>query len=179
MMQFAHILLVLLCAMSVTRSQANGDHCHVYVIDVTTARKALENFKPTGNQEADAKALSVGVTQFPQFVTDVGEEKLTTKNYGFPGSPRLITASVYYTDESMASHAPKGAVLNDSISLGITVADKAVPDATQAVGAAVTEVTYDQHTNTVRSKQYIRVDGRDYLVGIQCDCTRDTSGTPK
>src|SRR4051812_29497369 len=85
-------------------AQTGRDACHVYVVDVAGARRAFDNFRETGNEEADAKALSVGQTVFPEFFPVIGEEELTTKHYTFPGSQLVITAGVYYTDESLASY---------------------------------------------------------------------------
>jgi hypothetical protein len=154
-------------------AQTGNDACHVYVVDVAKSQKAFENFRETGNEEADAKALSVGQTLFPEFYPVIGEEKLTTKHYQLPGSRLVITASVYYTDESMASH-PRGEseVHNESMLVGVTVANKEKPDAMSASSgeSAVAEVTYDEYTNKVRAKKYVALDGRSYLVGIECDC---------
>ncbi|PYS46702.1 MAG: hypothetical protein DMF68_18365 [Acidobacteria bacterium] len=104
-------------------------------------------------------------TMFPDFRTIIGEEELTTKTYQFPGSDLIITASVYYTDESMASSQT-----NDSMLLGIMVSQKAGKDATSDENSAIVEVTYSDGTDTVRAKKYIKVNGRLYLVGIECDC---------
>lgn len=115
----------------------------------------------------------MGQTLFPEFYPIIGEERLTTKHYPFPGSKLVITASVYYTDESMASH-PYGEfeVHSGSMLIGVTVTNKAKPDAISASAgeSSITEVTYDQYTNKVRAKKYVTVRGRSYLVGIECDC---------
>jgi hypothetical protein len=170
------VSLMLLLLPAGAAAQTAGDACHVYVVDVAKARRALENFRETGNREADARALSAAQTLFPEFRTAVGEEELTTKHYPFPGGGMVITASVYYTDESMASH-PHGddEVHRESMLVGITVAKAALPDAISAAAGAssIVEVTHDQYTNIVRAKKYVRVRGRSYLVGIECDCMPD------
>lgn len=154
-------------------AQTGNDACHVYVVDVAKSRKALENFRETGNEEADRKALTMGQTLFPEFYPEIGEEKLTTMYYPFPGGKLVITASVYYTDESMASH-PHGefAIHYSSMLIGVTLGRKAKPDAISASAGAssIVEVTYDNYTNIVRAKKYVTVGGRSYLVGIECDC---------
>jgi hypothetical protein len=160
-------------------AQSTEDACHVYVVDVVKARRAFENFKETGNKEADAKALSAGQTVFPEFYTSFGEEELTTKHYTFPGSKLIITASVYYTDESMASHSVGVYQLNDqSMVIGVLFSSKAQPSAIGDTSgdAAIAEVTYDQYTNKVRAKKYVRVAGRNYLLGIECDCMTEKRG---
>ncbi len=148
--------LIVLLLSSVAEAQARSDRCHVYVVDVAKARKASESFRDTGNADADAKALSVGQTVFPEFRPVI---ELTTKTYRFPGSSLIITSSVYYTDESMAS---------DSMLVGIVVSPKPQRDAISAENNAVSEVSENGGLNTVRAKRYLRVNGRLYLVDIEC-----------
>lgn len=139
--------------------QSVPDVCHVYVIDVAKAKQ-------------DERALGAGQTIFPEFNPVIGEEELTIKRYPFPGSKLVITASVFYTDESMASH-PHGEFVShsESMLIGITVGSKARRNAISAgAEGAIAEVTYDQFTNIVRAEKYIAVRGRSYLVGIECDC---------
>jgi hypothetical protein len=163
-------LTVLLLA-GVVVAQGRGDACHVYVVDVQKARKIVEEFHETGNAEADAKILAAGQTVYPEFRTVIGEEVLTTKTYPFPGSRLIITASVYYTDESMAS--AEGA---DSMVLGIGVSDKAQKDALSMTDNAVAEMTLNER-DTVRAKKYLRVGGKLYLAGIECRCKEKEART--
>jgi hypothetical protein len=165
--------LIMLLALSGAAAQNRSDACHVYVVDVVKARKAFEDFHETGNKEQDAKALSVGTTIAGEFSTRIAEEVGTTRSYPFPvpGSKLTITATVYYTDESMASHDT-----NDSILVGILVSPQAQDDAIFSPDSAVAEVTHDEHTNKVRVKRYFKVRGRSYLVGLECDCK--ASGQP-
>lgn len=157
--------LIILLVLSTAGAQSRSDVCHVYVVDVATAKTAAANFNETGNEEADAKALSVGQTLFPEFRPVVGEEELTTKSYRFPGSNLFITASVYYTDESMAS-----AEGSDSMLVGIVVSPRALKEALSAENNAVSEVTNNDKLDTVRAKRYLRVNRRLYLLGIECRC---------
>jgi len=146
----------------VPQSQNQGDTCHVYVVDAVKARRAFEDHRSTGNEEADNKAIAGAQTVFPEFRTVIGEEALTTKTYGFPHNKFIITASVYYTDESMASS--KGV---DSMLVGIAVSPTAQKDAISADNNAVSEVTLNGR-DTVRVKKYVRVKGRLYVVGLEC-----------
>jgi hypothetical protein len=148
-------------------AQTRTDLCHVYVVDVAKTRKIFSTFHDSGNVDADAKILSAGQTVFPQFKTVIGEEELTTKTYKFPHSNLIITASVYYTDESMGSSQT-----NYSITLGIKVARKPSPDATSGANNAMAEATDNDRTDTLRAKKYINVNGRLYLVGIECRCNQ-------
>ena len=154
--------LVILLLLGTASAQSQSDLCHVYVLDVAKARRAAETFTETGNATADAKALSVGQTVFAEFNPVMGEEELTTKTYRFPGTRLMITASVYYTDESMAS-----AEGSDSMTIGIAVSPKSLKNALTAEHNAASEVTSSK-VDTVRAKKYLRVNGRLYLIGIEC-----------
>ena len=162
MKRFVIANLVILLMLGAARGQSQSDVCHVYVLDVAKARRVAETFTETGNAAADAKALSVGQTVFPEFSPVMGEEELTTKSYRFPGAGLMITASVYYTDESMASGAG-----SDSMTIGIAVARGSLKNALTADNNAASEVTSSK-VDTVRAKKYLRVNGRLYLIGIEC-----------
>ena len=155
--------LAAFCAAGAANAQeARGDLCHVYVLDVAKGQKAFDEY--TGDPEQLKKGLADWQVIFPEFRTILGEEELTTKSYRFPGSRRLfITASVFYTDESMASAAGNGSML-----LGVVVSGKALPDALSVENNAVAEVTSDG-ADTTRAKKHIRVNGRLYVVGLQCN----------
>lgn len=157
--------LVVFLLLSLAEAQTRSDVCHVYAVDVAQARQAAESFRETGSAEADAKALSKGQTVFPEFRPVKGEEELTTKTFRLPGSSLIITASVYYTDESMAS-----AEGSDSMLVGVVMSPQPQQNAITAESNAVAEVTYDDNLDTVRAKKYMKVQGRLYLVGIECHC---------
>ena len=157
----ANLLILLMSA--TTGAQSQADVCHVYVVDVARAKKAAESFTETGNAAADAKALAGIQTVFPEFRPVVGEEELTTKTYRFPGSRLMITASVYYTDESMAS--TEG---SDSMTIAIAVSPKGLKSALTAQNNSASEVTSNDKLDTIRAKQYLRANGRLYLIGIEC-----------
>jgi hypothetical protein len=163
--------LLILLLLGSANAQSQSDVCHVYLLDVAKARRATENFTETGNAAADAKALSGIQTVFPEFFPVMGEEELTTKSYRFPGARLMITASIYYTDESMAS--TEG---SDSMTIGIAVSPKSLKDALTAEHNAASEVTSNK-VDTVRAKKYLRVNGRLYLIGIEC--RRKQTTTPK
>ena len=145
------------------RSQGVGDLCHVYVVDVLKARKAQEEYRDTGDPERDSKALKAAQVVFPEFRTVRGEEELTTKSYRFPGSRLYITAGVFYTDESMASAAGF-----DSVLLAVAVSRRPLKDVFGAENNAIAELT-SATADAARVKQYVRVNRRLYLVGLQCN----------
>jgi hypothetical protein len=88
---------------------------------------------------------------------------LTTKTYPFPGGGQFVTANVFYTDESMASAASA-----DSMMLSIIVSPKPQKEESSSGDNALAEVTYNDGTDAVRVKKYVRVGGRSYLVGLEC-----------
>src|ERR1044072_5050112 len=79
-------------------AQGQGDVCHVYVVDSALA----ERFRNAPEKE-QARLAKAAETIFPEFHPTIGEEELTTKTYRFPQSKLIITASVFYTDESLPS----------------------------------------------------------------------------
>ena len=155
--------LVILLMLGIAPAQSQPDVCHVYVLDVAKAKKAVASFTETGDAAADAKALSVGQTVFPEFFPLAGEEELTTKTYRFPSTRLMITASVYYTDESMASAGG-----SDSMTISVAVSPKSLKNALTAENNASSEVTSNDKLGTVRAKKYMRVNGRLYVLGIEC-----------
>jgi len=145
----------------------NTDKCHVYVVDTALSLKfqaELENAKEADYPKIEAKYKDVETT-FP-FEATVAEEEQTTKHFPFPNSKLFITASVYYTDEMMASETG-----SDSITLGIFVSPKKPESAIglENVGNAVADIAYNQLTSKVRVKHYVIVNGKEYLVGLECE----------
>ncbi len=147
--------------------QAKGDVCHVYLVDVDKATRAIEN--------SDEKLEAESQTIFPTFVTEIGEEVETTKTYLFPKSKLFIVAQVFYTDESLYSKNTakdsKYTGTDESIILTIAVSRKKNPKELSETTNSLTEATYDQNTNKLRAKQFITVNGKKYLVGLECDCS--------
>jgi hypothetical protein len=176
--------LVLICSWLLSTvpalAQADTDTCHVYVIDVKATQEFREKTdfaaflkKSKQEQEAIMNAAGVGKT-YEEFATKVEEEKLTTKSYPFPKARQVITASIFYTDESMRSTSHQ-----DSMLLAISVAAKATDDALSAADAAITEISYDGNTDVVRVKKNIVMDGRLYIVGLECRCKQAVSQEKK
>jgi len=151
--------------------QGQRDRCHVYVVDVAAARKAAD----LDDEAAMLKAATAAQTLFPEFSPEPSEEAIVTKHYPFPGAKLVVTASVYYTDESMSS-----SIGSDSISLGIVLAPKEVEDAisSAAAASAIAETSLSDKMGKVRAKQYVTVNGKTYLIGIECDCSRPAPAKP-
>ena len=166
------ILILLFASQAAAAAQSLTDACHVYLIDIEAAQKAADAYDRATSAEQREKALSEGVKILGKFSAKVAEEEMTTKTFTFPGSNFVITASVYYTDEMMASTRTA-----DSMLLGIVVANKAQENALNAPNNAVAEVAYTESMDTARVKTNVEIKGRKYLVGLQCDPRR--SPAPK
>ncbi|HZB46386.1 MAG TPA: hypothetical protein VE360_14120, partial [Pyrinomonadaceae bacterium] len=133
------ILVLTLCSNNVL-AQSGSDDCEMYVVD------------------ADAKKD----VMLEKFATIIGEEVLTNKTYPFLKTGLFITASVYYTDESMASEHGY-----DSMLLGVAVSKKPLDDAFSTPNNAFAEVTLAT-LDMVRAKMYYKTKGKTYLIGVQC-----------
>ena len=91
-----------------------ADVCEVRLIDTVPAREA---FKKQQNPV-------VAMTVLGRFEPNIGEEELTTKHFGLPGTKEYIVASVYSTDDELALRRPGDDLRYDtSIRLGLAVAD--------------------------------------------------------
>lgn len=144
--------------------KAQSDVCHVYVVD-----SALAERYDNASEKERARLAKAAQTLFPKFQPKVGEEELTTKTYRFPRSKLIITASVFYTDESLPS--VKSA---DSIIVGIVVSPKKLREAFDTDNNAIAEATYTSEPLTIRTRKFVRVNHRSYVVGIECHCNEKT-----
>jgi hypothetical protein len=170
---FTCAILILFCASASAAGQNLSDYCHVYLIDMKVAEKALMNC-PTGNDQQDTELLASGTMIVGRFSPKIAEEELTTKTYRLPGSDQIITASVFYTDEIMFSTRSDTV---ESMLMGIAVSKKAQDSAFEAKNNAVAEITYNEHTDTIRVKTQAHARGRQWLVGLECRCHREFDET--
>lgn len=169
----AVLLLCALSAVTTASAQSDSDTCHVYVVDVKATRQFrakadLDSLTKKSREEQEKLIEVAGLgKQFEEFPTTVGEEEMTTKTYVMPRSKLVITASVFYTDESMASKGHQ-----DSMLLAISVGPKAADNALSASDAAVAELSYGENVDAVRVKKHVIVSGRLYVVGLECRCKK-------
>ena len=140
------ILVIIIAGLALVLSSNNAlaqrgsDNCEMYVVDVDLKKEVM----------------------LEKFTTDIGEEVLTNKSYPLSKTGLVVTASVYYTDESMASTHGL-----DSMMLGVAVSKKALPNAFSTPNNAVAEVTLAT-LDVVRAKMYYKVNSKTYLIGVQC-----------
>ena len=139
------VLLIIIAGLALVSpnnalAQSGSDNCELYVVDVDLKKELM----------------------LEKFTTVIGEEELTNKSYPLSKTGLVVTASVYYTDESMAS-----AHGNDSMMVGVAVSKKALPNAFSTPNNAVAEVTLAT-LDVIRSKMYYQVNSKTYLIGVQC-----------
>ena len=154
-------------------SSPKGNKCHVYILDVEKLTKFretidLDKFSKLSKEEQEKVSANSGLTMFGEFETKLCEECTTTKTYNFPGSELKITATVFYTDESMASITTV-----ESMLVGIAIDKKAYEEALSAPDNAYSEITFNQYTDAIRVKKNIKVKRREYVVGIECHCLEE------
>lgn len=143
-MKLTILTLAMLLASS-TAAQTNScfPHCHqceVYAADLAS-RQILKKV---------------------QFSPVPGEEELTNQVLRIPGTKLVITASVFYTDESMGSRA--GA---DSMQLAVAVSNHSWTDAFRSPKNAVSEITLSTF-DTARVETNVRSGSRRLLIGMEC-----------
>jgi hypothetical protein len=148
---------VTLLVLGTVSAQTGRDVCHVYIIDSQIAQKAFENM--------DVQAQENSYKIIGKFLPKIYEDELTTKHFTFPKSNLIITASVLYSDELMGSKNTYASML-----VGIVLSNRKEEDALSATNNAVAEVTYGKNTDKVRAKKHVKVKGRTYLIGIECEC---------
>lgn len=146
-MKLILLLLVMLLAIGAS-AQSNScfPHCHqceIYAADIAS-KKILKKV---------------------EFSPLTGEEELTNKVFRIPGTSLTVTASVFYTDESMASKAGQ-----DSIQLALAVSKRGLPDAFRSPNNAVSEVTLATF-DTARVQTNFRSGSRRLLVSMECKVT--------
>ena len=101
-------------------------------------------------------------SELGSFHTVIGEEELTTRAFKLPSTGFFIVASVFYTDESMASE--KGV---DSVSLELALSKGKQRDVLRSLSWAEAEMplsTFD----IGRVSMLIKVNGRAQLVVMEC-----------
>jgi hypothetical protein len=160
-MRGRYIIIAVLISLGVAASaQAQGDVCHVYVVDSALAERYRE-----ASEKDRVRLAKTAETIFPEFRPTIGEEELTTKTYRFPRGKLIITASVFYTDESLRSVKTA-----DSIMVAVVVSSKRERDALYAENNTVAETSYTGNPITIQARKLVRVNNRWYAVGIECHC---------
>jgi len=141
-------VLLFIFAGTAAAQTAASDRCQVVAMEVTN--KTTSNFD-------SARTRELGM-----FDTIVGEEELTTRIYRLPNSKLYVIASVWYTDESLASS--KGA---DSISLQLTVSSRPKRDVFHSRIYADAELPFNGF-DVARVTTFITTAGRKWVIVMEC-----------
>jgi hypothetical protein len=140
MRKLSLLCTVFLCASPVLAQSGNSDRCEVALADVKTQ-----------------KSTGLGT-----FTTVIAEEELTTRAFRLPGTKLYVVASVFYTDESMASE--RGA---DSVSLELTLSRVRKRDVLRSLSWAEAEMPLNGF-DVGRVSMIVRVNGRPKMVLMEC-----------
>ena len=135
--------LLLLCTMLACACPVlaqNSDRCEVALADVQSQKSA----------------------ELGTFTTVIAEEELTTRAFRLPGTKLHVVASVFYTDESMASE--HGA---DSVSLELTLSRGRKRDMLRSLSWAEAEMPLNGF-DVGRVSLMVRVSGRLKMIVMEC-----------
>jgi hypothetical protein len=142
-------LALLFLYSSVALAQTDmSDRCQVFVAQVT------------GKKPADARFSSA--RELGRFDTVVAEEELTTRTYRLPNTKLFVVASVWYTDESLAS--TKGA---DSISLQLMISNRPTRDVLSSLVYADAEMPVNGF-DVGRVTTFFKTGNRTRVVIMEC-----------
>jgi hypothetical protein len=158
---FGALFIFLVAAIPIW-AQGQKDTCKVVFLDVADARKQAK----TG-QDIESLATVIG-----KFEAAVGEEVLTTRHFAIPSTKQYITASVYYTDETMTPlRRPDSNMWQDStIQLGILISEQKPESAFFTEDNAVAETNYAKDTLRVSTEKFFKANRRLYWVSLECVC---------
>lgn len=132
--------VLFLCVSAAFAQGRNSDRCVVTAADMQTRKSA----------------------ELGSFTTVIAEEELTTKAFRLPRTGLFIVASVFYTDESMASE--QGA---DSVSLELALSKSKERDVLRSLSWAQAEMPL-RNFDVGRVTMLIRLNGRPQLVLMEC-----------
>lgn len=138
--KFCFVCLILLGASNAFSQARNSDRCKVII--------AATN--PKGNVELGS------------FTTIIAEEELTTKAFRLPRTDLFIVASVFYTDESMASEQGSGSVM-----LELALSKNQKRDVLHSLSWAEAEMQLNEF-EVGRVVMLVKVQGSSQLVLMEC-----------
>jgi hypothetical protein len=141
--------LLLLCASATRAQSSNYDRCIVTIADLQTKKS----------------------TELGSFSTVIAEEELTTKAFRLPRTSLFIVASVFYTDESMAS--TKG---QNSVSLELSLSRGKQRNVLRSLSWAEAEMPLNV-LDVGRVTMLIRVNGHPQFVQMECRNVRVLIGS--
>jgi hypothetical protein len=146
-------LLILLSISSTLAHTKYFDRCVVKTVDVTGVK--ISDF------ENDA-APKLKSTELGTFDTVVGEEELTTRAFRLPATRLFVVASVWYTDESMASENSY-----DSVSLGLSISRTPQRDILSSLQYAEAE-TLMKNFEVTRVTTIFKTPKHSFYIEMEC-----------
>ncbi|HUU13983.1 MAG TPA: hypothetical protein VM182_09770 [Terriglobia bacterium] len=151
-----------------------GDQCQVYLLDVEAGRAALEEYFKSHDQQ-QVKDTPDPENTLGTFSAEVGEEKLTTRHFPIPQTKLVVTAGVFYTDESMILQK-KGAKTPtyESIVLVIALSEREMDNPYDVADNAIAETTYTEDTLGAKVSKRIMINGKPFELGMDCHCNGST-----
>jgi hypothetical protein len=118
--------------------------------------------------EADMLALKAKYSNSEQtlgeFNPNVGAEVMTTRSYPVIGTGLFATATVLYSDMMMATKTN-----SHSMTLAIVVSPNKYDSAMEAESAAIASVSYTPDTDRAIVRTNLHIDGRLFIVGLDCE----------
>lgn len=141
MSKFLSVIFVgVICFCSTFAQSGNSDRCEVTSTDAKTRKS----------------------TKLGQFTTVIGEENLTTRAFRLPRTKLFIVASVFYTDESLASKSGQ-----DSISMELTLSVSKKRDVLRSLSWADAEMPLNPF-EVGRVTMLAKVNGSSQLITMEC-----------
>ncbi len=102
------------------------------------------------------------VTMLGTFITVIAEEEATTRAFRLPGTKLFIVASVFYTDESMASEKS-----SSSVSLELALSRSRKRDVLRSISWAEAEMPLNTF-DVGRVTMLVKSSGKPQLVVMEC-----------
>lgn len=98
-----------------------------------------------------------------EFIPKIGEEELTNRTLRLPGTSLYVIASVFPTDESMASGQG-----SDSLRLGLAVLRRRLPQAFSVPNNSIAETTFSKTFDTARVETNTYGGRKRWVVRLEC-----------
>lgn len=134
------LFIAFLLALPIFAQSGNSDRCEVIMTDIQSK-----------------KTTKLGI-----FTTVIAEEELTTRAFKLPQTNLFIVASVFYTDESLASK--KG---NSSVSLQLALSETEQRDVLNSLNWAEAELPLHDF-DVGRITMLVKIKSRVQFVMMEC-----------
>lgn len=152
------IVLILISNIYNLAQQVTDSHrCTVVVADISKVKSLDSDNEDFEDDSPEIKSQEIG-----KFDTVIGEEELIVKSFKLPDTKLFVTASVFYTDESMA-----GKDSQDSMSLEIMISSKPERNALSAINFAESEVL-SKNFEVARASTIYKTGKKKFMIIMEC-----------